>query len=139
ALAFVGEKLRSLREPKPAHFGDLVTVFWRDGAEPAAAVADEVEADDLEHALARPRIDVANVPELADEAASGAGLLGDLAQSGFIATLAGPDQTLGECPDPRRLPGGPDRGELPFAGQAPPQNRSGREFAAHARACDSLA
>src|SRR4029453_12278067 len=81
-------------------------------AEPAARVADEVEADDLEDPLALPEVDIADVPELLDEAATNSGLLGHLTESGVRRRLAFPDEALGKSPHVL-APARPDRGEVP--------------------------
>src|SRR5436190_22847767 len=78
AFTGVGEHARRLVEGQPLHVGHLVGVLLRQVAEPAGLVAQKEEADDLEDPLALPRVDVADVAELADELTAGAGLLLDL-------------------------------------------------------------
>ena len=63
----------------------------------------EVEAHDLEDALAVPRVDVADVTELRDEAPVHAGLLVALAQRRLGGRLARVDEPLRKHPRPRRL------------------------------------
>src|SRR5947209_5444968 len=63
-LALVCQQLRRLLQRQPAHLGDLVRVLGRDVSEPPGAIAEQEEADDLEDALAGPRVDVANVAQL---------------------------------------------------------------------------
>ena len=62
-------------ERQPAYFGDLVGVLGGNVTETSPAIPEEEEADDLEHALAGPRVDVADVPELLEQPALDAGLL----------------------------------------------------------------
>ena len=81
-------------------------MLGRDVAEPAALVADEEERDDLEDALALPVEPVADVTELPERVAVGAGLLGDLAERGLLAALARVDPPLRERPGARPLPRG---------------------------------
>ena len=98
-------------------------------AEPAGAIAEEVEADDLEDPLALPRVDVAHVPELLDQRVATPGLLGDLPARRVGRLLAGADVPLRERPDPG-LAAGPDRGDVPRATQPTDDDATGRELAA---------
>ena len=122
ALAPVGQEPRRLVEREPARRVDLVRVLGRDVAEAPAPVAEEVEADHLEDPLALPRVDVADVPELLDQAALDAGLLGHLPRGRVGGALAGPDQALRQRPD--LLPARPDRGQPPAAAQPPDDDAS---------------
>jgi hypothetical protein len=79
ALALVREEPRSVIEREPARLGHLVAELVRDVAEPSRGVADEIEADDLEDALALPDVDVADIAELLDEATANSRFLGHLA------------------------------------------------------------
>ena len=80
--------------------------------EPPARIADEEEGDDLEHPFALPRVHVADVPELAEQTAGGAGLLGHLAERGLLRAFARPDEALRQRPDPL-LARGTDCGHHP--------------------------
>src|ERR687894_20459 len=77
ALASVGEQSRRVVERQPARLLDLVAKYGRDVAEPAAAVAEEIEADDLEDPHPAAGVDVLDVAELAGRARLDPRLLGD--------------------------------------------------------------
>src|SRR5712691_6193917 len=87
-LALVGQELRCLLEGQPPDFGNLVRVLGRDVTEPPGAIAEQEEADDLEDALAGPRVDVADVAQLLHGCRLHAGLLPDFAQGGQLGPLA---------------------------------------------------
>src|SRR5690348_11808286 len=102
-----------------------------DVAEPAGPVTEQEEADDLEHALPRPRVDVADVAELLDRSGLDPGLLGHLAQGRDLGPLARRDQPLRQGPDPVALPGWTDRRHDDAPAQAPYDHASRRELATH--------
>ena len=74
------------------------------------AAPQEEEGDDLEDALALPRVDVAHVAELPVAGRTHARLLGDLAHRRLERGLPGVDEPLRERPDdaPARLAARPD-------------------------------
>src|SRR3972149_10647132 len=108
-LTLVRQQPRSVFEREPAGLRHLVPVRLRQFAQPAAAVADEIEGDDLEDALARPRVDVADVAELPVQAPPGARLLLHLPERGLRRVIPGCDEPLRERPHPRRLSRRTDR------------------------------
>src|SRR4029078_4585675 len=81
-----------LLERQPARLRDLVCVLGRNVPEPARGVAQEIEADHLEDPLPRPRVHVADVPDLAERPRFDPRLLGDLANGGLLGPLAVSDQ-----------------------------------------------
>jgi MFS family permease len=106
-----------------------MAVSSRQVVDPPAPVAEEEEAHDLEHPLALPRVDVADVPELLHEPALDAGFLRHFADGRLRSALAPSDQPLRQRPDvlsPR-----PDGGEVPAAAQAPDHDPAGRELPPH--------
>src|SRR4029078_10572220 len=112
---------------------DLVRVLGPQVSDPAPAVPDEEERDDLEDALAGPAfprlgVDVARVAELAHHAALEAGLLGDLAEGGRLVRVAGGDLALGEGPDALGPSAGADRRQPPASLQPPYDDGAGREL-----------
>src|SRR5688572_9692658 len=104
-------------------------MLGRDVTEPAAGRAKEVEADDLENALAIPGVHVANVPELADQSSVEPGLLEHLPGSCVGRGLAGSEVPLREGPDDSCLAGRANRRDMPGAAQPPHDDATGRELA----------
>src|SRR5207253_4745219 len=103
----------------------------RDVAEPAGAVAEQEEADDLEDPLAGPRVHVADVAELLDRRRLDARLLGHLAKRGQLRALPRSDQALRQRPDPLRLSCGADCSEHDPPSQPPYDHTSRRELPSH--------
>ena len=97
-----------------------------------SAVAEEVEAHDLEHALAaRARVDVLHVAELADRGALEPGFLRHLAHRRRLGRLAGPDVALRQGPRAFWLASGANRRQPPAAAQATNEDGSCRELPRH--------
>src|SRR5439155_23611631 len=108
-----------------------VRMLRRDVPEPPGPVAEQEEADDLEDALARPGVDIADVPELLDGRGLDAGLLADLAQRRQLGTLTRPDQAFREGPGALGFPGRPDGGHHRPAPQLPDDHSAGRKLPPH--------
>src|SRR5947208_3233400 len=96
-----------------------------------ARVAKEIEADDLEDANAAPRVDVADVAELPERAASRPGLLRHLTQRRRLRALAASDQAFRQRPHAFGLAARANRGHVPATPQAPHQHPARRELALH--------
>src|SRR5215475_10233215 len=94
ALAGVGEELRRFVEWEPLDVRHFVRVLLGQVAELPGLVSEQVEADHLEDPLALPRVHVADVAELADELAAGAGLLLHLPHGCGLGLLALADPAL---------------------------------------------
>src|SRR5262249_45819462 len=90
----------------------------------------EVEVDDLEHALAAPGVDVADVAELRDDPPGDAGLLEPLAERCLGRLLALGDEPFGKRPDALRLALRPYRCEPVPAPHPSHQHEPGGDFAA---------
>src|SRR5918999_2456529 len=131
ALVLVRQQPRRVLEGQPLHVGDLDALPRSELADPPAAIPQEVEAHDLEDALACPRVDVAHVAELPDERTVGARFLRHFARSCFFRPLALVDQPLRQRPEALGLSRGSDRREPPPPAQAPDENASCRELAPH--------
>src|SRR5206468_4259106 len=135
-LALVGEQARRLVGREPARLGDLEGELGRQVAEPPAPVAKQVEAHDLEDALAAARVDVADVAELAEARRLDPRLLRDLTERRLLRLLPCAYQALRERPEPLRLAAGADRGDDEVAAQAPYEHPTRRELTDHASLCN---
>src|ERR671930_1455804 len=138
-LAAVREQFRGLFERQPPRLVDLVRRLGGQVAESAAAVPEKEEADDLEDALAAPRVHVTDIAELLDEPSADARLLQHLAYGRLARVFAGANVPLWKRPEPRFLARRADGCEHPVAIQLPHQNAARRELAPHRRLCNTVA